>query len=163
MPCGAGEVEMSKYTKGPWKVAGNGYDVVPAGIREDATAVIARVFGSYNPAIVGAPFDVRELPQDGNAALIAAAPDLLDTCRNVLDSLYHAEGDVIEDLRSELRKVIALAEGRSEVEAEEAEYIRRERAGLCVTCGVNKAGFKSFASGNFQGECEPCFRARRSA
>jgi hypothetical protein len=97
------------------------------------------------------------------AILRAQREALLTTCKNTLDTLDHAEGDVIEDLRSELRTVIARAEGRAEAAAEEAEYIRRERAGLCPTCGQNKAGFKSFASGNFQGECEPCFNARRSA
>jgi hypothetical protein len=49
---------------------------------------------------------------EANARLIAAAPDLLSACRDTLDALYHAEGDVIEEIREQLRAAIAKAEGR---------------------------------------------------
>lgn len=72
----------------------------------EGKVLIARVCGS---TAIG---DQRKVFIE-RAALIAAAPDLLQACRDTLDALYHAEGDAIEEIRVQLRKAIAAAEGRS--------------------------------------------------
>ena len=79
---------MSKHTPGPWMI--NGYDIIPQGIRKDSTAILARVYHSYNPASNGGAYDLRDLPQEANARLIAAAPEMLETLQFVNSYVGHS-------------------------------------------------------------------------
>lgn len=66
---------MSKHTPGPWLIAEDGFITVRIG---NNYPEVAKVFD--------APFDDHEVP--ANARLIAAAPDLLEACRAMLDCCY---------------------------------------------------------------------------
>jgi hypothetical protein len=70
---------MSEHTKGPWKVCGAKQESLS--IRADHHGVICDIPG-YG---VGARM--------ANADLIAAAPDLLEACRALIDYDEMSEGD----------------------------------------------------------------------
>lgn len=93
---------MSKHTPGPWKadiLAPK--DLGAIGIRLTDGLVVAVARFSDNPRISS---------QDAfaNATLIAAAPDLLDACKQALGAFEN--GDAID--WSDLQKAIDKAEGK---------------------------------------------------
>lgn len=97
---------MSKHTPGPWEVCeDDGRDV---SIRPTYGAEGFASAASVNPQLFVAIAKVR-LNQDflpHNAALIAAAPELLEAIKNYIDDVG------VED-REQLAALIAKAEGRS--------------------------------------------------
>lgn len=95
---------MSAHTPGPWHVAGG---VIRDGHDHD----VAQIYGMRHWEPGFGPLSVDE--QNANANLIAAAPDLLEACRETLR--------VLEDPRSTtamphtarmLKAAIAKAEGK---------------------------------------------------
>lgn len=98
---------MSKHTPGPWE------------IKEADTSIGAewyRILGHGERGMV----DVAETPyrHEGNARLIAAAPDLLAAAKTLLDVLANERedlpsSDAVGDARDALRAAIAKAEGKS--------------------------------------------------
>jgi hypothetical protein len=99
---------MSKHTKGPWK-AGTTYEhgepvgaVVRSGVRFVAECPTG-VCGHHQPEC------------EANAALIAAAPDLLAACREALEDYAGCNVDRFTqhetDKMNRLRAAIAKAEG----------------------------------------------------
>jgi len=102
-----------KHTPGPWKadnhIIGDGWRVfVPRHDEADQHDAIADVETWQS-----------DTETEANARLIAAAPDLLDALKNVLDELHkHHKMNVKKDYSlmvadSVARKAIAKAEGRS--------------------------------------------------
>jgi hypothetical protein len=63
---------MSKYTPGPWALRWhNGYRLLS-------------IYSGANINITVARVNITNIDRDGNAALLAAAPDLLEALRRVL-------------------------------------------------------------------------------
>ena len=98
---------VSKYTPGPWRVS-DGDDLWVAGpISTDNVIcdIVPRDADSYTEE------------DEANAALIAAAPDLLEACKRALSGAWlhatsgHSDAVAVHD---ELRAAIARATGASE-------------------------------------------------
>ena len=77
------ENEMSNHTPGPWTVDTSGN--VP-GWHEDGRECLSIV--SYFPTIAVVNNNKEEFNGRANALLIAAAPDLLEACRGLLDAIH---------------------------------------------------------------------------
>lgn len=95
----------TKHTPGPWSLA-EGFPsiVVGRGYR------ICDTNGSFNP-----PPEEQDL---GNARLIAAAPDLLSSLKEIVSKAYlrpgkHEDYHVHPALIDQARTIISMAEGRS--------------------------------------------------
>ena len=93
--------EKVTHTAGPWELCNKG----DYGDFDGNSRVI--LGDDRRLAVV----HVSDDETDANARLIAAAPDLLEACKDALDALYHAE-DTMEPLRESLRAAISKAEGR---------------------------------------------------
>lgn len=93
---------MSKYTPGPWRVGGKEKRVIFAANGD----VVART------AAYGEQSETPEA-ESGNAALIAAAPDLLGACKSALRALKDnlEPGCMDADAIAGLEAAIAKAEG----------------------------------------------------
>ena len=90
---------MSKHTPGPWKKVGLNW------IGSDGSKVII----SNGPAF-GSKLHFPNA--EANTRLIAAAPELLDLCKELLEAVpYVSEYDVPLGLWDDLRAVIAKATG----------------------------------------------------
>ncbi len=100
--------EQVEHTKGPWRVTGTAQDFVVRNKGAIYVAGIGRAQGDGQP--------------EANARLIAAAPELLEACRNAQMRLVKIvkEYDVTPDAYPgaydsirELEACLALAEGKS--------------------------------------------------
>lgn len=104
---------MKKHTPGPWKIDSSGPTISTA---EAYGTFIATVAGAeeYAP---GSPEEAREIQAecDANAALIAAAPDLLASCNEMLTLMSEYFGSVHDDDDA------ALVMNRAEVAIAKAE------------------------------------------
>lgn len=92
------------YTKGPWekKVFGDSFAVF-----HERGERVAYCYGAYAS-------NTRE-EAEANARLIAAAPELLEACKEFLESFEPYEEDSDKDTRrllATMRAVVAKAEGR---------------------------------------------------
>lgn len=96
----------TKYTPGPWSVFCP--DAEFPGIESHKTSISVVIFG-YAGEGAGVHGKSRG-ERKANARLIAAAPDLLDACK---DALYVGKSEeTIEAVRDRLRKAIAKATGK---------------------------------------------------
>ena len=107
---------MSKHTPGPWTTPGtDGNERVISAQVKGRFRTIAHVYAPYADKVESV--DER----DANASLIAAAPDLLDALKCLVDNwieMYLAEGDTLEDANRHdciinASAAIAKAEGRT--------------------------------------------------
>jgi hypothetical protein len=100
---------MSQHTPGPWIVTDRGSNggTTIRTTKGDLSAV-ARIY--YAAPYFGKMEEDSEANRQANAALIAAAPDLLEACKVALGTLNTMMD--IERTRTELAAVIAKAEGR---------------------------------------------------
>jgi uncharacterized protein (DUF1810 family) len=99
---------MSKFTPGPW--VHKGYGAIVGGPAEEyvngsAQQQIAMCFGP-RLAKDEDPVETR----DANARLIAAAPDMYEALRAVVDNYYNGEGDE-QSVARLARAVLAKVEG----------------------------------------------------
>jgi hypothetical protein len=113
----------TKHTPGPWIAydMGNGMRIVP---KEVLDALIPNVAAVHNEiALLKAPkdfaaFDARWEEIKANANLMAAAPDLLDACKdslNVLEMMHkQTKYPGVYAVERFLRNAIAKAEGSEE-------------------------------------------------
>ena len=100
----------SKHTPGPWEVRQREADDMFA--VDEFTSYVSGfdIFGPEDRPIVG-PYGIPALETDErNAALIAAAPDLLEAVKQAHEQMLHLYGKV--GLTNLLRDVIAKAEGQ---------------------------------------------------
>lgn len=100
---------MSEHTKGPWKFRADGR-TGDCGICADGTGIFVEAFAEIRHAGENAREEAL-----ANARLIAAAPDLLDVCREFLsvigpEGYYPTAGKTATD---RMRAAIVKAEGRS--------------------------------------------------
>lgn len=94
------------FTPGPWRVSNLDARVIgPVRILRDKDSAT-----EIQQILAVARVTERLQETEPNARLIAAAPDLLETCRIVLGHLDGSTGEV--DAVSILQQVIAKAEGR---------------------------------------------------
>lgn len=111
---------MSKHTPGPWGVAGNGTMVVTPPVETARDLVKTGQFPvtSIRIAITENQNYIPQKMAKANAHLIAAAPELLDACREMAQAMRDYEMDVDVDppnthreMMQRARSVIAKAEG----------------------------------------------------
>jgi hypothetical protein len=92
---------MSKHTPGPWEIYTHNPDGSGLHIKSTKGGVIAKLF---NPGL-------REM-LEANARLIAAAPELLDACEDVLYGINHKIDDnAIKRMTNWLQQAISKAKG----------------------------------------------------
>jgi hypothetical protein len=89
---------MSQHTPGPWKVEEIDKKLFVTASNEDFEFCICRVF---------------ELGQTDNADLIAAAPELLQELKNMVEHWQFVEDSDTNELFDAARAAIAKAEGES--------------------------------------------------
>jgi len=97
---------MKAHTSGPWNVAG--CEIFSA----DNDKMIARVFsGTESNVLLSGAISARE--SDCNAALIAAAPDILAALK-ALDAIHPQTGNepLLQELLGNAREAIARARGQ---------------------------------------------------
>ena len=95
-----------KHTKGPWNHANFGWIHADKkhGVEGEACVVAQLHSGPDCPPAE----DVA-----GNGALISAAPDLLESCKNLLELAATVDDhDLADQIRAEARRAISKAEGR---------------------------------------------------
>jgi len=114
----------TNHTPGPWKYRDEqGREEVWIGVPGQAIGmkVIATVQYGFTPP--------ANLEQQANARLIAAAPELYQICREVLDWVHGARPGrcVTDDMTQRLFTAIAKAEGKPAVDPQETTH---ERAGV---------------------------------
>jgi hypothetical protein len=101
---------MSKHTPGPWKTVARNYPIADTGDYDGCWEVLT---GDPKKPIVQIWGDSDE--DEANARLIAAAPDLLEALKNIVNLWDHhasAHGDgTIFPLHVAARAAIAKAEG----------------------------------------------------
>lgn len=90
------------HTPGPWHL--------------DPFRKYANVHGEVMSHLARVPIDTAEA--EANARLIAAAPDLLEACREALSILDYERADV--ETRAQVYAAIAKAEGRASLATEPA-------------------------------------------
>ncbi|WP_141755082.1 hypothetical protein [Burkholderia plantarii] len=73
-----------QWTPGPWEVDATGYRAKGDGVCVMAWPRCVAVIGAFNP----------DMPNDANAKLIAAAPDLVEALRIAEKKLVELEGQV---------------------------------------------------------------------
>lgn len=96
----------TRHTPGPWRINGS--------LITSQAAMALQVAIVYPPKVGNAPRDIDE--RDANARLIAAAPDLLDALRLLLDGLQTYAPEFMHGLPKAdyiraARAAIAKAEG----------------------------------------------------
>lgn len=102
---------MSKHTPGPWKVMDLRDDeeyrlrLGKIQIQSDNVAICDIQFNSF--------FSNEWIKEsEANARLIAAAPELLEVCRDALDFAKLASGADLSPIINKLKKAIRKAEGK---------------------------------------------------
>lgn len=103
---------MSKFTKGPWQILPEEADKDYIRIRGTVLGGRYTVANVPTPVYEGAP--PRELEEtQANAALIAAAPELLAALEGLLSGGRGSSGRIIleADDESDIRAVVAKAKG----------------------------------------------------
>ena len=90
---------ITQHTPGPWFVDDTGYRAPGNGLCVMAWPECIAVVGANNP----------HLPQDANARLIAAAPDLLEA----LQHLLVAHGEQLDYAFQQAQEAIAKATGET--------------------------------------------------
>ena len=94
---------MNKHTPGPWVVRSQEALYSEGGIYE-----ILNPFRHLPNQQLERPYTTQV--QEANCDLIAAAPDLLEACKNVLDMLMPVSNDYELEMANELAYAIAKAE-----------------------------------------------------
>lgn len=107
---------MSTHTPGPWEVRHESADPCWAVVCALGGRIVANVNSETGPDIP--PLVSIKMPTDANARLIAAAPDLLEAAKRLLENAddrdeTHDEetGEEYNDWK-DLRDAIAKAEGK---------------------------------------------------
>ena len=75
---------MSEHTKGPWKVVYPSMNIMVAA--KGGGCVVgspSKRCAGYPSKIKGVPFDISDDQREANAQLIAAAPELLETLKDI--------------------------------------------------------------------------------
>lgn len=110
-----------KHTPGPWEVEGPmgaeiGLSVVQAGLKTYEWEFIAMACQSTaGDERMGRQRFISPEEQEANARLIAAAPELLNALKEILETDFSQESswDYSEGIKDVARAAIAKAEGRS--------------------------------------------------
>jgi len=97
----------TQHTPGPWEVDATGYRAADNGLCVMAWPECVAVVGAGNP----------DQPQDANARLIAAAPELTEAAENAISQitshlmLLKCDDEFISSQTQQLRAAIAKARG----------------------------------------------------
>ena len=97
---------MSKHTKGPWNTLNK--TCICAGVDEDGDDRVIAVVQTGAIALPQTYCRPKQTEQEANARLIAAAPELLQMIKHVIN--VHSV-DMCDDLRGKIHRLIAKAEG----------------------------------------------------
>jgi len=102
---------MSKYTKGPWKADTMGIYIFGPDEGGGQTVAMTRGTG-YMSSTLGYSDEQIEEEQKANAALISAAPELLEALKELQESYWIDDPDRASDAIMAAGDAIAKAEGR---------------------------------------------------
>lgn len=106
---------MSGHTPGPWSVGYRGLDIVCVNEKIGGSAKLFDVRGwgyltGHGHGALGLDAVTAEKIQMANAALAAAAPELLEALKRILDA---NQGKDFRDAHQAARAAIAKSEGRT--------------------------------------------------